>query len=219
MLDNSEKLSRREFLKAAGIVTGGVALGSLSLLTACQEGAGVTRVPSSTVTPLVPTTIPAGEVYVPPDTYPPLLSERYGCKAGVAADRWYTPDHIWVLEIEGDRVVLGITDKMQEITNNVTILRNMYKEGDIVRKGAIFAAIEAWKLNTDLITPVSGKILQLNHEIEAIPRMINTFPYSYGWLAVVQLTNSQELEELIGPGYYAYLQAVDIPLIVPPMRF
>ncbi len=216
MLDNKNHLSRREFLKAIRIATGGVAVGSLALLVACQDKTKTTSKPI--VTPLVPTTIPAGEVYIPPDEYPPLLSERYGCRAGTAADRWYTEDHIWVLEIEGGRVVLGITDKMQELTNNITILRHMYKEGDVVKKGSSFAAIEAWKLNTDLITPVSGKILQINHAIESIPRSINTHPYSYGWMVVIQLSDPQELEELVQPGYYAYLQAVVVPPVVPPTR-
>jgi len=211
------KLSRREFLKTVGIVSGGAALGSMALLAACR---GTTKPPNKPlVTPLVPTTIPAGAVYVPPDEYPPLLSEQYGCRATTAADRWYTEDHIWILEIEGGRVVLGITDKMQERTSTVTILRHMCKEGDVVERGESFAAIEAWKLNADLITPVSGKILQVNHVIESIPRYVNSHPYSLGWMVVVQLTNPHELEDLIGPGYYAYLQAVVVPPTAPPTRY
>ncbi len=238
MLDNTEKFSRREFLRAIGTVTGGAALGSLALLAACQgeqwkSSSGITT-PTDNIngvtTPTVPATTtiattaatsptaPIGEVYVPPEEYPPLMSERYGCDAGVAADRWYNASHFWIKEIGDNRVVIGLTDKMQRLVGDISRFYFLAEVGDLIKRGEVFAGAEAYKVCTDVVAPVSGKITQLNDELTVRPGVINPYPYSYGWVAVIQLTSPRELEDLIGPGYYAYLQAVDIPPTTPSMR-
>ena len=224
MSDNIKNISRREFLKAAGLATGGVALGSLSLLTACQGATGTTKatalVTSATdaTTAASTSTAPAGGLFVPPNNYPSVLKETYGCTARVADDRWYTDEHTWIKEWDGDKVVIGITDKMQEITSTITLFIFTLKEGDVVERGKLFAIIEAHKLNTDICAPVSGKIIQQNHVLSGFPGDINNFPYTKGWMIVMQLTNPKEMDDLIGPNYYAYLQAKEIPPTIPPVR-
>jgi len=157
-------------------------------------------------------------VYSPFDSYPPLLEERYGCTASVAADRWYTDDHLWVKEWEEGKIVIGITDKMQSLLSTVTYCGFMFEEEMVADRGAIFAAVGAYKLSTDIIVPVSGKVLQINTALRTFPYVLNAFPYSEGWLAVMMPTRTQEMGDLIGPHYYAYLQAVNIPPTVPPKR-
>jgi len=137
----------------------------------------------------------------------------------VAADRWYTVDHSWVKEIGNGKVVIRVTDKMQYIMSTVTRLWFLFSAGVTVEQEYPFAAVEAHKLSADILAPVSGTILQLNTDLLAAPDGgINHYPYSKGWLMVMQLTNPREMEELIGPNYYAYLQAVKIPPTAPPMR-
>lgn len=106
---------------------------------------------------------------------------------------------------------------MQNLLSNVTSLLFITKVGDVVEKEHVIGVIGAQKLNTDIITPVSGKIVQLNAHAGTLPE-INVSPYNDGWLAVIQLTKPSEMEELIGPYYYTYLQAVFIPPTAPPMR-
>jgi len=136
----------------------------------------------------------------------------------VASDRWYTADHLWVKEWEGDKVVIGITDKMQELLSVITHFVFNHSVGDTVGQEYILASVEAQKLNTDILSPVSGKILQINTVLQVSMEEISRYPYTNGWLVVMQLTHPQEMEKLFGPNYYAYLQAVKIPSIVPPMR-
>lgn len=258
MSDKTNELSRREFLKAAGLATSGIAMGSLGLFAACRnETTGVsdtsiseiptltdtpaisTSTPTSVSSPIVATTsstatpifatsstipstmptVPPSDLYVPPAEYPPLLAERYGCDSYVAADRWYTIEHTWVKELGDGKVVVGVTDKMQFIMSTITRLSFIFGVGAVVDRGFVLAAVEAHKLNTDILVPVSGKILQVNTILQALPDQgINIYPYTKGWLAVIQLSKPQEMDELIGPNYYAYLQAVRIPPTAPPMR-
>ncbi len=234
MLGNEDRFSRREFLRAIGIVTGGAALGSLALLAACQgeQGKSSSGTTSPTVnttaatTPTVPTTTnattaatsltaPIGEVYVPPEESPPLIN-IYGCLSKVASDRWYNIDHIWVKEIGNGKVVIGISDKMQEITSVVTRFSYIYKEGAVLGQSEALASVEAHKLNTDILSPVSGKITQINTRLFLAPGTINSFPYTLGWMAVIQLADPKEIDELFGPNYYAYLQAQGLPSTVKP---
>jgi len=215
MSDSTEKLTRREFLKAAGLATGGVAIGSLALLAACQNK--TTNTSATTKATTSTNTLPPG-VYGPPGGYPPLLEETYGCTSGVASDRWYTDDHIWVKEWEEGKVVIGISDKMQALLGTVTHCGYMFDEGVVVERGVIFAGVGAYKLSTDILSPVSGEITQINQLIRETPGILNNFPYSEGWLAVIRLARPQEMNDLIGPKYYAYLNAVVIPPTVPPKR-
>lgn len=217
MLDEEKKLSRREFLKAAGLTMGGVAIGSLALHTACRSTDTPTSAMTSPTTNFLTSTVPPG-VYVPPTGIPPMIGERYGCTSAVASDRWYNADHIWIKEWEDGKVVIGVTDKMQALMNAVNIVWFMFNEGVVVERDSVIAAVEARKLNIDIVAPVSGKILQLNHTLRAIPGYMNSHPYSEGWVMVMQLTCPQEMEDLIGPQYYTYLQAVNIPPTIPPKR-
>jgi len=248
MLGSTKRLSRREFLKTAGVVTGGAVLG---LLVACRDNnvasttgtitpptnTGLASVPTASITISAPTigtttspvstpattaatnstipTAPIGDVYVPPSDPPPLM-DVFGCTAKVASDRWYNVDHAWVKEMGGGKVVIGVSDKMQELLGTVNRFSFTLKEGGILSKEDVFAWAEAVKLNVDFCAPVSGKILQLNNQVYIAPGTINMFPYSYGWMAVVQLSDPGEIDGLFGPNYYAYLQAQGLPSTVSP---
>ncbi len=266
-MTEKKALSRREFFKEAGLLTGGAALTSLALSSACNGAetsptaptttgapAGTTSTPASaTSTPTGTTSTPAGTTstpatsatgtatltptgttgattatsttagpppagqYVPPEDYPGLV-DTLGCTSKVASDRWYNVDHMWVKELGGGQAVIGISDKFQMLMDTVTKFEFMFRVGDSVAQGEIIAGVEAYKLNTDLYAPVSGKILQVNNTLQALPGTINAFPYTKAWMMVLQMTKPQELEGMIGPNYYAYLQAKEVPKTVPPKR-
>ena len=251
MQGSEDRFSRREFLKAIGIVTGGAALGSLALLMACQwerdSSTPGTLIPTTSTTGTPPPTasistpigttgataptisistplgtagtpsptVPIGEVYVPPAESPPLIN-IYGCLSKVASDRWYNNEHTWIKELGNGKVVIGISDKMQEMTSVVTRFSYFYKEGAIIRQGDAVASVEAHKLNTDICAPVSGVVTQTNTHLILSPGSINTHPYTLGWMAVIQLADPREIGELFGPNHYAYLQAQGLPSTVSP---
>ncbi len=224
-------LSRREFLQEAGLVAGGGALTYLALASACR-GTGATTSAPPTGGTTAPLTSGAGETTAPPATslvppppgqyvapadYPGLL-DTLGCTSKVASDRWYNVEHMWVKELGGGQVVIGISDKMQMLLDTVSLFAIMFKAGDTLNRGGSFATVEAFKLNTDLYAPVSGRVLQVNTRLQAQPNTINTYPYTDGWMVVLELTRPQELEELVGPQYYAYLQAKEVPKTIPSKR-
>jgi len=235
---NTHHVSRREFLKGAGLVVGGATIASLALSSACDKAdtqnptdtANSTNTTPATTTSettstanTTPFTTPGGTPpatggYVPPDTYPDLI-DTLGCTTKVANDRVYSIEHIWAKTLGGDQVVvIGITDKFQALMDTVTYFDFNFKTGTTIKRGDAFASAEAYKLNTDLYSPVSGKILQENTALMAIMTPINSFPYTKGWMMVIQMTKPEELNDLVSPAYYAYLQAKEPPTSIPPMH-
>lgn len=163
-------------------------MGSLSLASACSSS------DNSTAT------------YVPPTSPPPTLTLAEGASV-VATDRKYSIDHIWVKSLSGNRVVLGITDKMQRLTSMITDMQLPLREGDDIRKDLNFGYLGALKLDADLISPVTGTVLQTNTYLTYNASAVNTDPYGQGWLHVVKLSKPEELKDLMTPQEYANLQS------------
>jgi len=222
-----EGLSRRDFLKHAGLVTGSIAVTSMAIAAGCTDGGNTTTpattpptttkpttTPTSTVNPTTaptttpPTTTGNGDfVYVPPTSNPELV-DVVGCTSKVAVDRLYSEEHVWVKPLENNLAVIGMTDKMQ-------LLLGLVERGELVLNlvgteleyDGWLGNFEGQKMNVDMYSPVTGTIIQVNDELYINSRMLESEPYLRGWLYVVELSKPEELDNLLGPIEYATAQA------------
>ena len=109
----------------------------------------------------------------------------------VATDRTYTPEGIWVLEEEhGARVRLGISDYQQQLNGDMAFV-HLKPVGTFLDRGVEFAEIETIKATTSFLSPVAGKIVEINRSLDLSPELVNQDPYGQGWLVVIEVTNLQ----------------------------
>lgn len=126
--------------------------------------------------------------------------------ANVPANLHYSKDHEWVL-VEGETATIGITDYAQESLGDVVYV-------DLPRVGASFSAhesigsVESVKAVSDIFTPISGEILEVNEALNDTPENANSDPYGAAWMAKLKITNAAEIEELMDAAAYEdYLAA------------
>jgi glycine cleavage system H protein len=109
-------------------------------------------------------------------------------------------DHIWV-GLHGQQVLLGLTNYGQGELGR--ILSVEFPEiGDEVERGEPFGEVESVDTVAELIAPVSGKVLAVNHELEARPSLINEDPYHEGWLVEVKIRDESEIDDLMDMDEY-----------------
>ena len=115
----------------------------------------------------------------------------------------YTDQHEW-LRIEGDEVLIGITDYAQGELGDIVYIE-IETEGEKLGKDEIFGTIEAVKTVSDLFMPVSGEVLEFNDKLEDNAEVVNTDPYGEGWMIKVKVDNPEELDDLLTPEQYREL--------------
>ena len=104
--------------------------------------------------------------------------------ANVPDDLKYTKKHEWA-RIEGNRVTIGITDHAQnELTDIVYV--ELPEVGDEFQAGDEILVVESVKSTSDTFTPISGKVVEVNTELEDGPEVINSDPYGKGWLVILE---------------------------------
>ncbi len=102
------------------------------------------------------------------------------------SDLKYSASHEWV-RVEGAEAVVGITNYAQESLGDVTYVE-IPQVGDEVQAESECGSIESVKAASDLISPVSGKVVAVNEELENAPEVVNQDPYGKGWLFRVAVT-------------------------------
>lgn len=108
----------------------------------------------------------------------------------------YSRDHAWARLDEDNRITIGITDYLQEELGEITGI-DLPEEGDEVVKDEAFGSIEAQLSVTDLYSPVSGEIVEINEELLDSPEVINEDPYQDGWIIRLEVPSSAEFYELL----------------------
>ena len=120
-------------------------------------------------------------------------------------DLKYTKEHEWA-RIEGNRVVVGITDFAQEELGDVVFVE-LPEVGRIVEAEGTFGVVESVKAVSDLYAPVSGTIVEVNTVLEDRPELVNQFPYGEGWMITLELSNPDEVHLLLNAqAYQAYIE-------------
>ena len=112
----------------------------------------------------------------------------------------YTDAHHWV-QIEGDKVFVGITDYAQKDLGEMVFL-DMPETGTVVFVGDVVGALESEKTTADFCAPISGEILEINEELAETPESLNSAPYE-NWLMVMSISDEEDLENLMDPEEYA----------------
>jgi glycine cleavage system H protein len=120
-------------------------------------------------------------------------------------DRRYTKEHEWV-RLEGDLGTVGITDYAQDQLGDIVYL-DLPSPGTQVKQLDKLGEIESVKAVSDLYSPVSGEVVEVNQELTDRPELTNRSPYEEGWLVRVRLAAPAELENLLTAAQYDDLLA------------
>ena len=112
----------------------------------------------------------------------------------------YSNDHEWV-SVEGNIATVGITDFAQSELGDIVFL-DITCEGETLAAGDQLGSIEAVKTVADALMPVSGKVIEINPDLEAAPENVNKDPYGAGWLIKVEMTNPSEVDALLDAAAY-----------------
>ena len=112
----------------------------------------------------------------------------------------YTSEHEWI-RIEGDKAYVGITDYAQEQLGDIVFV-DVPTVGETLSKGETFGTIEVVKTISDLFSPVSADILELNEDLEENPELVNSDPYGKGWIIKIRLTDLGEVADLLDAEAY-----------------
>lgn len=115
----------------------------------------------------------------------------------------YTKDHEWVL-IEGNTATIGITDFAQGELGDIVYVE-IETEGENLAREEVFGTVEAVKTVSDLFMPLSGKVLEINPNLEANPESVNTDAYGSGWMIKISVDNSSEVNDLLDSTAYKAL--------------
>jgi glycine cleavage system H protein len=107
----------------------------------------------------------------------------------------YTKEHEWI-KIEGNVGTVGITAFAQDQLGDVVFVE-LPEVGRVLKHNEQFGVVESVKTVSDLYSPVSGKVLEINSELEGAPELVNSGPYSDGWMLKIELTNPGEVENLL----------------------
>ncbi len=113
----------------------------------------------------------------------------------IPVDLNYTKEHEWV-RIEGNVATIGITDYAQSELGDIVFIE-LPGVGDAVAQMEPFGTIEAVKAVSELFSPVSGKIIEVNSALDDDPMAINRDPYGDGWMIKVETTETAQMEQLL----------------------
>jgi glycine cleavage system H protein len=115
-------------------------------------------------------------------------------------DRRYTREHEWV-KLDGALAVVGITDYAQDQLGDVVFVE-LPSVGSSITQHETFGVIESVKTASDLFSPVSGEVVEVNQEVVEEPQRVNESPYEAGWLIKVQPADVKELDSLLTAEQY-----------------
>jgi glycine cleavage system H protein len=119
----------------------------------------------------------------------------------VPADLKYAKSHEWI-RLAGDVATVGITDHAQHELTDVVFVE-LPDVGKTVKAGEACAVVESVKTASDIYSPVSGEITEVNKAVSENPALVNTEPYTGGWLYRIKLGNPGEIAGLLSPEQYA----------------
>ncbi|RBW68445.1 glycine cleavage system protein GcvH [Bacillus taeanensis] len=121
--------------------------------------------------------------------------------ANATANLRYSKEHEWVLQLEGNKVRIGISEYAQKQLGDIVFVENP-EVGDEVTADDTMGSIESVKAVSEIYTPVSGTVVNVNEELEDAPEVINEDPYKAGWLVEIELSHPEELASLMNDEEY-----------------
>ena len=118
----------------------------------------------------------------------------------IPEDLRYHKEHEWV-RLDGQRVTLGISDFAQDALGDVVFV-DLPKVATELTVNQEIGEVESTKATSSLYSPVSGKIVEVNAELDDHPEYLNQDPYGKGWIAVIELANPADVEALMTASQY-----------------
>ncbi len=118
----------------------------------------------------------------------------------VPSNLGYAKTHEWV-RASGDTATVGITDHAQHELTDVVFVE-LPAVGNLVKAGEACAVVESVKTASDIYSPVSGQIVEINQAAVDNPALVNSEPYGGGWFYRIKLSNPAELNNLLSPEAY-----------------
>ncbi|MFO7273539.1 MAG: glycine cleavage system protein GcvH [Bacillota bacterium] len=123
--------------------------------------------------------------------------------ANVPANLKYSKEHEWI-RVEGNVGVVGITWYAQDQLGDVVFVE-LPEVGRELKQNEQFGVVESVKTVSDLYSPASGKVIEVNQKLESSPELINQDPYGEGWIMKLELSNPAELDNLLDAAAYEAL--------------
>ena len=120
-------------------------------------------------------------------------------------DLLFTKEHEWV-KMDGDTATVGITDYAQESLGDIVYVE-LPRVGAEVSQFGNTGVVESVKAVSDLYTPISGEVVEVNPVLEKDPALVNREPFDGGWLFKVRVSNAQEKKNLLTPETYKEIVA------------
>ena len=118
----------------------------------------------------------------------------------IPKDLMYNKEHEWV-RVDGQKAILGISDFAQDALGDVVFVDLPVVE-TVIEPDQEIGEVESTKATSSIYSPVSGKIVKVNAELQDHPEYLNKDPYGQGWLVVVELSNSAEVNNLMTASQY-----------------
>ena len=118
----------------------------------------------------------------------------------IPAELKYTKDHEWT-KVDGDTVIIGITDFAQSALGDIVFVE-LPEVGQKLNAHQSFGVVESIKSVSDLYSPISGTIVEVNSGLQNTPELCNAEPYGGAWMIKVKLSNVQEVNSLLSASDY-----------------
>ena len=127
---------------------------------------------------------------------------------GIQDKLLYTKEHEWIL-IEGNKGKMGITYFAQAHLGDITYIEPP-EEGREVKQSEVLTSVESVKAASDVYAPMSGKVIEVNSNLESSPGLINKSPYEEGWIAIIEIKDEAEKSNLMDNSKYKeYLKTLE----------
>ncbi|MFD2255567.1 glycine cleavage system protein GcvH [Luteolibacter algae] len=123
--------------------------------------------------------------------------------SNIPADLLFQSSHEWA-RIDGDVATVGISDHAQEELTDVVFVE-LPPIGKTVDAGDPTAVVESVKAASDIYSPLSGEVIEVNPAVEGDPSLVNTAPYAEGWIFKIKLSKPEQAADLLHPEAYAEL--------------
>lgn len=112
----------------------------------------------------------------------------------------YTEEHEWI-QVEEDVVTVGITDFAQDALGDIVFVE-LPEVGYKAEAGKTFGVVESVKAVSDIYSPVSGEVVEVNEELPDTPELVNSSPYEDAWMLKIKLSDLSELDGLLDADAY-----------------
>ena len=119
-------------------------------------------------------------------------------------DLKYTKEHEWIRDNGDGTVTVGITDFAQGELGDIVFFE-LEPEGSEFDQDEVLGTVEAVKTVSELFSPVSGEVTEINEDLEDDPELVNNDPYGDGWMVKMKLSDTSELESLLSSEDYQQL--------------